>query len=387
MEYNENTFTKKDLIRMTQEPVERQYQRMLAKIAEAYSLSHGDIVICFSGGKDSALILDMYCEWLKAIGKTDVPVKVAWANTTNETAAMVKYVKWFIERTEKKYGVKIDLHEVKPTNNQNFITVMKSEGLPFVSKSVSSIVRKVTKDMEAHGITYDDVKNLHHPTIKCRDTLREMGLSDTTVLSFTGWSCKRDDFGTCFVLPQQWMPLLDIKRVTGLNIRFSEKCCTILKKEPLSRLNFPNMMTGEQALESMSRENAWLKNGCNYKLPDGSIKSKPLGAVSPDAVLFALKYRDTPLCSDYGEIEKYIISDNSICPKTGYRCTNAQRTGCSLCGFGIKFDTKRFVRLQETEPAKVRYAFKPMSEGGLGYKEVCEYLNEYCRTQIVIPEV
>lgn len=373
---------------MTKEPVEKQYQRIFAKIGEAYKMTDGDIVICFSGGKDSALILDMYCEWLTVIGKTDKAIKVAWANTTNETTAMKQYVKWFIERTEKKYGVKIDFHEVTPANNQNIITVMKAEGLPFISKMTASILRKVTKDMENNGIKYNDIKDLHHPTVRCRDALREMGLSNTTVLAFTGWSCRREDFGTEFVLPKQWMPLLDIKRATGLDIRFSEKCCTILKKEPMPRLNFPNMMTGEQAIESKARESAWFKNGCNYKLPDGSIKSKPLGAVSLDAILFSLKYREIPICSDYGKIEEYAIqSDNSVCLKTGYRCTGAQRTGCALCGFGIKFDPERFVRLQNTEPAKVAYAFKPMYKGGLGYKELCEYSNEYCRTKIIIPEV
>lgn len=386
--FNENAFTKKDLLRMIRQPVEEQYQRIFAKIGQAYTLTQGDIVICFSGGKDSALILDMYCEWLKNIDKTDIPVKVAWANTTNETAAMQRYVKDFIDRTEKKYGVTIDFHEVRPANNQNIITVMKTEGLPFASKLVASLLRKVTADMEKHGITYDDIKDLHHPTIKCRDVLREMGLSDTTVIALTGWSNKLNDFGTAFILPKQWMPLLDIKRVTGENIRFSEKCCDIIKKEPVSRLNFPNTMTGKQAVESKTRENAWLKNGCNYTLPDGSIKSKPLGSVSLDTVLFALKRREVPICSDYGEIEEYSIpTKDSVCLKTGYRCTNAQRTGCALCGFGIKFDPERFVRLQETEPAKVAYAFKPISQGGLGYKEVCEYSNEYCRTNIIIPEV
>ena len=380
-----NAFTKSDLIQMTSEPLDRQYQRIISKIAEAYSWSDGDMVIAFSGGKDSALLVDMWCEWLNIIGETSTPVKVAWANTTNETSAMLKYIPSFIERTEKKYGVKIDLLEVKPANNQNIISVMKSEGLPFASKMVASLLRKVSKDMKNKGITYDDIKNLHNPTIQCRDALREMGLSDTTVLAFTGWSKGLNDFGTAFVLPLQWMPLLNIEKVTGLPIKFSEKCCDILKKEPVSRLNFPNIMTGEQAVESKSRESAWLKTGCNYKLPDGAIKSKPLGGVSLDTVLYALKYRDVPICPDYGVVEEYPIITNGVCSKTGYRCTNAQRTGCSLCGFGIKFDPERFVRLQKTDPAKVAYAFKPFSEGGLGYKEVCEYSNEYCGTKIIIP--
>ena len=203
------------------------------------------------------------------------------------------------------------------------------------------------------------------------------------VLSLTGWSCERNDFGTAFLLPKQWMPLLNIKKETGLDIRFSEKCCQILKKDPLHRLNYRSMMTGEQAVESKSRESQWLKEGCNYPVgygENGGIRSKPLSAVSFDAVLYAIKERNVPICPDYGEVE---YCDKEKC----YRCTKAQRTGCALCGFGIKFDPDRFIRLQETEPAKVEAAFKPKSQGGLGYKEVCEYSNEYCKTKIKIPEV
>ena len=377
---SDKVFEKSDLIKFINEPLPRQYQRIMAKIMEAISWTNGDILICFSGGKDSALILDMYCEIISNVFPhlAKQPIKVAWANTTNESKAMVDYVKWFIKYCESKYGVTINLDEVKPSNNDNIIKVMKREGLPFVSKSVSSIVRKVRKSMDENNITYDDIKDLHKPTIQCRDALREMGLNDTTVLSLTGWSCNRNDFGTAFVLPQRWMPLLKIREVTGCDIKFSEKCCNFLKKEPLGRLNYPNIMLGEQAVESRSREHAWLQNGCNYKLPDNSIKSKPLGAVSLDAVLYALLYRKTPLSPDYGEIQ---YCEEKKC----YECSKAQRTGCTLCGFGIKYDPMRFVRLQETEPAKVAYAFKPYNEGGLGYKEVCEFLNEYCGTKIVIP--
>lgn len=375
-------FTKKDLVRMIKEPYEMQYQRILAKIMEAINWTKGDIVVCFSGGKDSALMLDMYCEVIQMFGLSHIPIKVAWANTTNETAAMREYVPYFIKRCEQKYGVKIDFTEVTPAKGQNIVTVMKQEGLPFISKSVSSLLRKVTKDLEKNDVTYEDIKDLHKPTIYCRDTLKEMGLSNTTVLAMTGYSRKYEDFGTAFKLAQQWLPLLNIKNVTGENIRFSEKCCTILKKEPISRLNFPNIMTGEQAVESRDRENAWLKTGCNYRFPDGAIRSKPLGSVSLDAILYSINYREIPICSDYGKIEEYMN-----CDKKCYRCTGAQRTGCALCGFGIKFDPERFIRLQETEPAKVAYAFKPISQGGLGYKEVCEYTNEYCNTKIVIPNV
>ena len=379
---SENKCEKTDLIRMINEPLPMQYQRIQAKIMEAITLTQGDITICFSGGKDSALILDMYCDIISKLYPrlATNPIKVAWANTTNETLSMQKYVKSFIAYCETKYNVTIDFTEVKPLNGDNIISVMKREGLPFISKNVASTLRKVRKSMDENNVSYQDIKNLHKPTIQCRDALREMGLNDTTVMAMTGWSCKLNDFGTAFVLPIRWMPLLQIREVTGCDIKFSEKCCNYLKKEPIGRLNFPNIMTGEQAVESRNREYAWLKTGCNYTLPDNSVKSKPLGAVSLDAVLFALHYRQTPLSPDYGEV-KY-CSENQC-----YQCTKAQRTGCALCGFGIKHDPLRFVRLQETEPAKISYAFKPFSEGGLGYKEVCEFLNEYCNMNIIIPKV
>lgn len=378
----DNLFEKKDLIKLTSEPLERQYNRIISKISEAISWTNGDITICFSGGKDSALILDMYCEIISKMhpNLAKLPIKVAWANTTNETKAMTEYVPRFIKQLEEKYNVTIAFDEVRPNNGDNIITVMKREGLPFISKNVAGTLRKVRKSMDENNVAYDDIKNLHKPTVYCRDTLREMGLNDTTVLALTGWSNKINDFGTGWVLPLQYMPLLNIKEETGCDIRFSDKCCYFLKKEPISRLNYPNIMTGEQAVESRNREYAWMKTGCNYKLPDNSVKSKPLGAVSLEAVLYALSYRQTLLSPDYGKVV-YCCADNC------YKCTKAQRTGCALCGFGIKHDPERFIRLQETEPAKIAFAFKPFKQGGLGYKETCEYLNEYCGMKIAIPQV
>lgn len=378
----DSLYEKKDLMRFINEPLSSQYQRIMAKMIEAISWTLGDIAIAFSGGKDSALVLDMYCEIISTLFPElkDKPVKVMWANTTNETKAMREYVPFFIRRCEEKYGVKIDFTEVTPAKGKNIIQVMRDEGLPFISKSVASLIRKVKNSMNDNGITYDDIKNLHEPTLYCRDALREMGLNDTTVLALTGWSCNRNAFGTHFVLPRQWMPLLNIKELTGADIKFSETCCTILKKEPIARLKYPNLMTGEQAVESQQREQSWLKTGCNYKLPDGSVKSKPLGAVSLDAILYAIKEREIPLSLDYGKV---VYCDETKC----YRCTGAQRTGCALCGFGVKFDPDRFIRLQETEPSKIAYAFKPFEQGGLGYKEVCEVLNKHCGMHISIPQI
>ena len=139
-------------------------------------------------------------------------------------------------------------------------------------------------------------------------------------------------------------------------------------------------MTGEQASESEQRATMYVKNGgCNTKFPDGKYKSTPFGAMTKDAVLYFIKSRNVPICSDYGEI----IDVGENC----YNCTKSDRTGCALCGFGIQFDPERFIRLQSIDPAKVKFAFKPLSEGGAGYLEAITYMNEKCGTNIVIPKI
>ena len=124
------------------------------------------------------------------------------------------------------------------------------------------------------------------------------------------------------------------------------------------------------------RESAWLQHGCNYSPAPGKYKASPFGALSGQTILYALHHREVPICSDYGEIQK--------CGDC-YKCSKAKRTGCALCGFGIVYDPDRFVRLAESEPSKVAWAFKSRENGGAGYRELCEYSNEYCKTKITIP--
>lgn len=363
-------YTTQELNRLQGRPLEKQYNTAVTRMIEAIKETEGDIMVSFSGGKDSALLLDMYCEIAsKLFGITEV--HVGYADTTNETKAMREYVPWFIDRCEKKYGVKIHMTTTRPKNNITFASVVKERGIPFISKQTAGMIRKTKESMKATGVSYQDVVKHAKPTISSRDALRDMGFSDSAILALTGWSCSKNDFGKAFTLAKQWLPLLNC------DIPLTERCCSILKEEPLAMLKYPNVMTGEQANESKNRETEWLKNGCNYYIPSGGYKSKPFGSLSAQAILYGIHFRKIPLSPDYGEL--------ILCGDC-FKCTKAQRTGCALCGFGIKFDPERFVRLQETEPSKVAWAFKPRSEGGAGYRELCEYSNEYCKTKIVIPE-
>lgn len=365
--------TKAELIKMWKRPVERQYNIAVSKMLEAIRDTEGDITICFSGGKDSSLLLDMYCELIKSTPWADKPIKVAFADTTNETTAMLKFVKEFIPYIENKYGVHIKLETIRPPNGLTWAKFVKENGIPLISKDQSKAIRTVKRDMQTTGCDFETVKRLAQQNEKCVQELFDIGFSKTGVLALTGWVSKRQEFGKCFTLSKVWLPMVCCP------IDLTEQCCVKIKESALGSVIDGNRMTGEQAAESQKREATYLQTGCNAKMANGGYVSKPFGAMTKDGILFALDFRGTPICSDYGGIVK--DEDGH------YRCTKAQRTGCSLCGFGCQYDTERFVRLQETEPAKIRFAFKPKSEGGAGYKEAIEYMNEHCGTKVLIPQV
>lgn len=366
-----SAYTKKQLVEMWKRPVERQYNIAMTKIFEAIRDTKGEISICFSGGKDSSLLLDMYCEAVTMTEYKDKLVSVYFANTTNETANMLRFIDEFIPWLEAKYGVKIDFHEVRP-NGIVWVKYILQNGIPLISKAQSKAIRFARRDIKRIGCDYETVFRLAKPERKCVEELFDMGFSKSGVLSLTGWVSGRQEFGELFKISQKWLPMVRCE------VDLTDQCCAKIKEEPLSKFTKMSMMTGEQAQESSTRETKYLQNGCNARLPDGSYKSKPFGPMTADGVLFALKWRQTPICADYGEI---------VCEDGHYRCTKAQRTGCALCGFGCQYDTERFVRLQETEPAKVSFAFKPKSEGGAGYGEAIRFMNENCGTKVIIPEL
>lgn len=368
----ENAFTKAQLMEMWKRPVTRQYNIASTKIYEAIQATQGDILICFSGGKDSSLLLDMYCEIVSTTDYRNTPVRVGFANTTNETSSMMSFIPAFISWCEQKYNVKIDFSEVRPEKGVVWASFVLKNGIPLISKQQSKAIRSVKRDMLRTGLTYDELARLSEPNLKSVRALFDLGFSKTGVLALTGYVSKRKEFGQMFKVSRKWLPMVSCE------VDLTEQCCVKMKERPLGRVSADNIMTGEQAAESAAREIHYLQTGCNSRMANGRYKSKPFGAMTSDGILFALSYRGTPICPDYGSI---------VCENGHYYCTKATRTGCALCGFGCQYDTDRFVRLQETDPAKVAFAFKPKTEGGAGYLEAVAFMNEHCGTKVIIPQV
>lgn len=172
----------------------------------------------------------------------------------------------------------------------------------------------------------------------------------------------------------------------------SQRCCNVMKKEPVARYHKETgrvPFTAMMASESRLRTQAWLKTGCNAFEAKKQI-SNPMAFWTEQDVLLYIYQNHLPICSVYGDI----VKDNEIDGQLDWadlglfdvgvpvlRTTGCNRTGCMFCGFGAHLDTRkggtgRFVLMKQTHPKQYEYIMKPWDEGGLGYKEVIDWINE-----------
>ena len=138
--------------------------------------------------------------------------------------------------------------------------------------------------------------------------------------------------------------------------RVSDKCCDMMKKKPAKayyRETGRCPYLGMHADESALRRDIWEREGENIettKIPSSS----PLSIWTDDDVWEYIHRHGLTYPSVYDE---------------GY-----PRTGCVFCMFGITVDRFRFVRLKNTHPRLHEYCMRPIEKGGLGMKEVLEYM-------------
>ena len=141
------------------------------------------------------------------------------------------------------------------------------------------------------------------------------------------------------------------------------------------------------------RTQKWLQNGCNgFQLKEPI--SNPMSFWTEQDVLQYIKENDTEICSVYGDIVvdeevdgQMRITDfgmNEV-EKPKLKTTGCSRTGCMFCGFGCHLEKEgegRFERMKVTHPKQYEWIMKPWDEGGLGYKEVIDWINEHGNLRI-----
>lgn len=290
------------------------------------------------------------------------PLLVIYANTSNEFASMPKHVQNFVKYIEDKYDITIDLHMVR--SKTNFFDVVRTEGYPVVSKKVARMIRDVRDYLKAVHISYYDIEYYLDQGLESAEKLRELRFPPTIVLRLTGYT-RENRICKTWMIPKKWRFLI----CAPFNV--SEHCCDILKKEPIKLVQKEvqaNPIYGTLAEDSQMRKDAYLKTGCNA-FKDGHGKSTPMGFWTRQDVLRYLHDFNIPIAPPYGEI---------IQLESGkFEFTKEHNTGCKLCLFGchLEHEPNRIQRLASLEPATYKFAMKSTEEGGLGFREVMDYMN------------
>ena len=149
----------------------------------------------------------------------------------------------------------------------------------------------------------------------------------------------------------------------------SNKCCYHLKKSPSRKYEKDTNrkpILGTLAEESVLRKTEYLKYGCNSF--EQKQRSVPLSFWKEQDILRYLKENNISIASPYGEI---VSKDDKLI------CSGLQRTGCAFCLFGLHLEKEpnRIQILKQLEPKIYNYCLKSKDEGGLGLKEILDYMN------------
>lgn len=325
----ENKYTKEDLKTMQGWSLERKIQVTQTRIIEWYQHFNGQVYISFSGGKDSTVLLDLARRIYPEIEAVFVDTGLEYPEI-KEFVRSINNVTW-----------------LKP--EMNFRKVIETYGYPLGSKHIAKII----EDFRKHSNYTPDMK---------KENIKIEGYTAKYVPQEYGGV---HSVKTKFVIPQ--------KLTTAIlenDIKISNKCCLIMKEKPLKKYQkttkkLPIIAT--MAEESLRREMGWMKTGCN--MFTGSYKiSKPMSFWTEQDVLQYLKEFKIPHASIYGEIKQ---DDSGKCYTTG-----CKRTGCIFCGFAchLEKEPNRFQRLKQTHPKLWEYCMKPWDDGGLGMRNVLEYI-------------
>lgn len=281
-------------------PLEQKITMSKMRIRQWHEYFDGNVVVSFSGGVDSTVLLHL-------VRSVFPDVKGVFVNTGLEYPQLVRFV----------HSVdNVDIIRPKLT----FREVLENFGYPVISKEVSQKIEEIrnTKSQRLRDIRLGNIK---------------------------GCSGK---------LPKKWRFLIDAP------FKISSDCCDILKKRPFAKYQKENSVhpyIGIMAEESALRIQSYIRYSCNGFNMKNNPSSRPLMFWTKQDVLEYIKRYDVNYCKAvYGEIEKDSHSDK-------FRFSKTQRTGCTFCMFGVHMEKypNRFQRMQTENPALYDYCINKLN--------------------------
>lgn len=156
--------------------------------------------------------------------------------------------------------------------------------------------------------------------------------------------------------------------------KVSSKCCYYLKEKPCddwAKEHHSVPFLGLMASEGGRRAKSLKINGCNY-FGKSTIRSAPFAIFNRQDILQLALDLNTPVPEIYGSIERK--------PDGTLYTTKAQRTGCTMCGFGLHMEKRpnRFDLRYQVNPKEwdfwMNHCCKDEKGNDYGWKLVLDYI-------------
>ena len=259
------------------------------------------------GGLDSITLLI----WLRSIG-IDVPA-ISVSSLEDKS----------IQKVHQSLGIEV----VKPYKSK--VQVLNEVGFPVISKKIAGrieLLQNPTPDNETvrHAIITGECGAQGHYAKNSRMKLPEKWLN-----LFGG--PENEHYGTSY---------------KTADFKVSNKCCYFMKEKPCddwAKEHHSHPYLGLMASEGGQREEALIDHGCNY-YGATVTRSAPFAIFTRQDLLQLALDLKVPVPEIYGEIRRDVNGQ--------LQTTKAQRTGCSMCGFGIHLEKRphRFDLLRQQNP-------------------------------------
>ena len=244
---------------------------------------------------------------------------------------------------------------VKPLKNK--VSILQEEGFPVLSKKIANKINTLANPTEKN-------KTVRHAIITGECGAQGHYATDSKMR-----------------LPMRYLQLFGGLDTEGAalgygkpNFKVSSRCCYYLKEKPCddwAKEHNSVPFLGLMASEGGQRADALEENGCNY-FGKTTARSCPFAFYYHSDVVHLAVDLGVHIPEIYGEV--HTDSDGN------YYTTGEQRTGCSMCGFGIQLEDRphRFDRLYERNPKEWEFwmtkCCKHEDGTEYGWGEVLDYI-------------
>lgn len=246
---------------------------------------------------------------------------------------------------------------------KNKVNVLQEEGFPVLSKKIAN-----------------RIDTLAHPTDKNKTVRHAIITGECGAQGHYAIDSKMR-------LPKTYLKLFGGLDEEGAalgygkpNFKVSHKCCYYLKEAPCdnwAKEHNSVPFLGLMASEGGQRADALEEHGCNY-FGKTTIRSCPFAFFYHSDVVHLAVDLGVHIPEIYGEVK--ISEKLNQYGDHEYSTTGEQRTGCSMCGFGIQLEDRphRFDRLYERNPDEWNFwmnnCCKHEDGTPFGWGEVLDYI-------------